>query len=228
MQHELLHYMQHWLLHYMRYRLLHYMQHWSLHYLQHWLLHFIRHCLVHVMWSFVNTVIVSSHWSLLFPHSHSVEYIVFNSYNTSFFEVQYSTAINQNFLTSLLKCLKQKQGWWHSPSCFTMLSWQKNQQGERRDRCYDRKNHLRKYMKDPCIDTAFYLVRLNLASMTTGLTHKAAFKGVWWVQKRNIGLAPLPLWSLIRQKYGGKIPPLRTSVIMHIQNLLLVSVKLTI
>ena len=93
MQHELLHYMQHWLLHYMRYRLLHYMQHWSLHYLQHWLLHFIRHCLVHVMWSFVNTVIVSSHWSLLFPHSHSVEYIVFNSYNTSFFEVQYSTWI---------------------------------------------------------------------------------------------------------------------------------------
>ena len=93
MQHELLHNMQHWLLHYMRYRLLHYMQHWLLHYLQHWLLHFIRHCLVHVMWSFVNTVIVSSHWSLLFPHSHSVEYIVFNSYNTSFFEVQYSTWI---------------------------------------------------------------------------------------------------------------------------------------
>ena len=108
MQHWLLHYMQHQLLHYMRYWLLYYMQHWSLHYMQHELLHYCNSgcyiscnigcfitfdCLLHFMWSSVNSVIVSSHWSLLFPHSHSVEYIVFNSNDTSFFEVHYLTWI---------------------------------------------------------------------------------------------------------------------------------------
>ena len=116
MQHWLLHYMQHQLLHYMRYWLLYYMQHWSLHSMQHELLHYTQHwllhycnsgcyiscnigcfitfdCLLHFMWSYVNTVIVSSHWSLFLPHSHSVKYIVFNSNDTSFFEVHYLTWI---------------------------------------------------------------------------------------------------------------------------------------
>ena len=36
--------------------------------------------------------------------------------------------------------------------------------------------------------TAFYLVRLNLASMTTGLTHWSTLGGLWGVQKRCIGV----------------------------------------
>ena len=53
--------------------------------------------------------------------------------------------------------------------CFTMLLnevGRKNQQGKCRDRCYHRKNNLRAYSKDPCIENKQAAVLLSLDLVT--------------------------------------------------------------
>ena len=42
----------------------------------------------------------------------------------------------------------------------------KNQQGKRRDRCYYRKDNLRAYSKDPCIENKQAAVLLSLDLVT--------------------------------------------------------------